>query len=135
MRSHPVLAAFGLLGLLVTIVIMVMLGQKVLEGTSGGGEVPLLTVPTDLDPSAGTAPSDSQAGPPGGVASASAAQCATQRSAIELAIQAHELSGGAPATSLDEIVAQGLLVPPEGGLAFQLNPEGSLTGIGACAGL
>ncbi len=149
--GRGVLAVFGILGVLLTVGIMVLLFVKVIDGVSGDGDGDGTSGTSSSDePAAGTAePSGGGAGPVVPVApgspdgaqldpdapldSTKAAACETERLTIETAAEAYSILEGTRATSVDEIIAQGMLTPPEGGFSHELSPDGAVVGTGECA--
>lgn len=142
--GRGVLAVFGLLGVLLTIGIMVLLFVKVIDGASGNGDdnasdAPTTDVPAPTDgseeavPGVPGLPGGAQIDPSAPTDAARAAECETERATIEMAVAAYEILKGTNATSVDELIAEGLLVPPDGGFSQELSADGTVVGTGDCA--
>ena len=139
--GRGVLAVFGLLGVLLTVGIMVFLFMKVLDGTDAGGvdtgqpgadspDAPGLPAV----PLAPGVPDGAQPGTGGATDAAAEAACDQERANIELAIESYTVLHGDPPGSLQVLVDDGLLEPPEGGLSHELSGDGTVVGTGGCAG-
>lgn len=132
--GRGVLGLFGLLGLLLTIGIMAVLVVKVLDGMSDSGSASATkakgTVLVPAPPSGGADIS------PGGVPDAAAvALCQSNRSSLETAVQAYELSEGSPPPSITALITAGLLADPVGDFVIQVDGDAAtVVGIGKCAG-
>ena len=132
--GRGILGVFGLLGLLLTIGIMGLLAVKVLDGMSDPGSAPdtkakgAVVVPT--------APAGGAEISPGGAPDAAvAALCQTNRSSLETAVQAYELSEGSPPANITALITAGLLADPVGDFVIQVDGgSATVVGIGNCAG-
>lgn len=112
--AMPLIAGLGLLGLLMTIVIMVILMGKVLDGVSPSEKLIVKsTIPTHVpgvvDPDATT--QSSQQVPPGGgqIASAEAQVCQMNERVLQTAADAYQALNGVPPTNQQALLDEELL--------------------------
>ena len=135
-----IIGGLGLLGLLVAIAIMAVLSNRVLSGTSDANDVLQGTLPPELTTSpAGPvdpgAPTTAAGGLSGITDPATAAACQADRATLQTAIQAFELTTGAPPADQGELAAAGILAEPLSTFTVAPGPSGvELTGVGDCAG-
>lgn len=132
------LRIFGLVGVLVTIVILGFLAVKVLSGTetaakgAGGGAA----TSTPASPGS-TPPGPAYAGPPASAsADASPAACETNRQAVLTAAAAFAVQNGRSAKDVSELVAAGLLTEAPPNITLVPGPDGrsgQVEGTGPCA--
>lgn len=137
--SIGLVGGFGLLGLLITIAIMAVLANRVLSGTEGAAKVVTGSLPAEITPStvpgATTVPGAEGGGLPAISDSADAAACGANRSTLELAAQAYELTTGTPPVDQQALVSAGLLDEPLSSFSLAGGPDGvQITGEGDCAG-
>ncbi len=136
--GRGVLAVFGILGILVALGIMTLLAVKVFDSVSSTAD----TVPADvsrIDPGSEVDPGTqvdpgSEVAPEAPAERARAASCLIDHDTIETASNAYELAEGVKPSTIDELVAAGYLQPPDGGFSHELSQDGSIIGIGVCAG-
>lgn len=124
-------AGLGLLGLLITVAIIGVLAARSMSDVS---DSPAGDVIRNRGGASSTAAPEGGAVTPGAGDSPQAASCATERSTIETAAQAFELTVGSPPPDLQAVVDSGLLVPTDVPFRHEIGPDGAVVGTGACAG-
>ena len=140
--SMAIVGGFGLLGLLLTIAILALLANRVLSGTDDAADVLTGSLPPELTtttvPGATTAPGGEGEG--GGLPAiadpAQIATCQVNRSTLDVASQAYEITTGAPPADQQALVDEGLLAEPIPTHELAAGPSGvQITGVGECAGV
>ena len=140
--SIAIVGGFGLLGLLLTIAILALLANRVLSGTDDAADVLTGSLPPELTtttvPGATTAPGGEGEGRglPAIADPAQIATCQVNRSTLDVASQAYEITTGAPPADQQALVDEGLLAEPIPTHELAAGPSGvQITGVGECAGV
>ena len=125
-----------MLGLLLTIGILAVLSTRSVSGTDDATDLLSGRLPTELTTTTAAptpAAPTTAAGAP--MDPAAAVVCETNRDVLETAVQAHELTNGAPPADQQVLVAAGLLEAPVTTHELVAGPGGvTVAGIGECAG-
>ena len=128
------LGLFGLLGLLLTLAILAVLAVRSMDGLSGAGTATGARAdgaPVVPDRPAGGA----DLSPRGAPDAAAGAACQVDRSTVQTAIQAYELTRGSPPPDVAALVSAGLLGAPVDTFVIKVGGGTALLeGAGACVG-
>ena len=139
--SIALVGGLGLLGLLITIAIMALLANRVLSGTDDAADVLTDQLPAELTTTtaAGATTTPGAEGGGGGLPAiadpAQVAACQVDRSTLDVASQAYEITTGAPPADQQALVDEGFLKEPIATQELTSGPSGvQITGVGECAG-